>query len=240
MIFRNLNMKSLQTGYFAALFLLLACHSNPSGQTNKQVGNTAKAERESGNMNFGTDENGSTSRVYLADSSTFIKFRDLQLRVDYLAGEQDTFSIKSSNPDTVALYYAIPETIQGQRLFVTGGALTDVKVETAYETSLTISFSGEHFDLLDWKHYTSPWKVLSPKAGRYYMPEISLKESHRFPRYTVDELEQKAIEDSLSGVYTQKEGRPIVGIGRIFVRISGTGKQGKQTYLLIFEEPMGC
>lgn len=231
-------MKLLQTGCFAALSFLFACHSASTKQ--KQTTGIARQETNSENK-LPTEEKEITGNlVYIEDSATCIEFRDLQLRVNYLAGDQDTFSIQSGNPDTVALYYAMPETILGQKLLVTGTSLNDLKVEMSYETSLTISFSGEHFDLLDWKHFTSPWKTIPVKGAAYHIPNISRKETEQFPAYTLAELKQKAIADSLPGVYTQKEGMRIVGIGRVFLRISGTGKNGKRVHVLIFEEPMGC
>lgn len=195
-------------------------------------------------MNFEEEENHSSeifvNTVFNEDSSMVIRFQELHLMVNYLLGEQDTFSVKPTNPDTIAIYYAIPETIEGQELKVLSSGLSDMKVETSYETSLSINFGGEHFDLVDWKHFTSEWKVLEETESGYHVPKISLEESKQFPNYTVAELRLKAIEDNLKGVYTQKNGRPIVSVSRIFVRISGSKDKLKKSYLLIFEEPMGC
>ncbi|MNU87644.1 hypothetical protein D3C71_774300 [compost metagenome] len=180
------------------------------------------------------------NEVFSKDSSMFIRLRDLYLSVDYLSGEQDTFSIKPTNQDTIAMYYAMPETAEGQELKIISCELSDLKVEISYETSLSIHFAGEHFELTDWKHFTSEWRVLTENENSYLIPEITPEESKQFPHYTIAELKKKAVDDKLKGVYTQKEGIPIVGISRIFVRISGFKKKHYKRYLLVFEEPMGC
>lgn len=232
-------MKYLKNlSYLFALFSF-SCNSpvekkqeQPSENESSLQTNPTEAGNHSGNSFINT--------VFNEDSSTIIRFQDLHLMVNYLVGEQDTFSVKATNPDTVAMYYPIPETVEGQNLKILSGKWSGLKVETCYETNLSINFGGEHFDLTDWKHFTSDWKVLTEDVNGYRVPEITLEESKQFPKYTVAELKQKAVEDKLDGVYTQKNGTPIVGVSRVFVRISGFHKKQKKSCLLIFEEPMGC
>lgn len=232
-------MKYLKNLSYLFIFFLFACKS-PVEEKQKQPSESASSLQTDRPGVENSPGNSFVNTVLNEDSSTIIRFRDLQLMVNYLLGEQDTFSVKSTNPDTVALYYPMPETVEGQELKILSGELSELKVETCYETSLTISFGGEHFDLIDWKHYTSEWKVLIANEDSYRIPEITLEESRQFPTYTIAELKKKAVEDNLKGVYTQKNGTPIVGISRIFVRISGLKEKQKKSYLLIFEEPMGC
>lgn len=86
-----------------ALFLV-ACNSSVEKKQEQPSENEPLLQTsppEAGNHSG----NSFVNTVFNEDSSTIIRFQNLHLMVNYLVGEQDTFSVKATNPDTVAIFF---------------------------------------------------------------------------------------------------------------------------------------
>ncbi len=124
------------------------------------------------------------------------------------------------------------------------------RVEQQFETSMAIGNEGPHFDLDDWKHYTSPWKAIAEvDENRFLTSRIKEKEASRFPTVTADEIYDAVKKRGgerwwleLSKECSGADGGPCyVSVSRISFRISAM-ENGKweEIHRLDFLIPMGC
>ncbi len=61
----------------------------------------------------------------------------------------------------------------------------EFKVEQQFETTFQVSGEGPHIDLMDWKHYRSPWRELKRMGDdAFLIPVISEADARRFPAVT--------------------------------------------------------
>jgi len=147
---------------------------------------------------------------------------------------------RGNSSDTLEIDYDLPESAEGQSLFIQSCKLQDVKIEFRYETSITLNMEGPHWALYDWKHYYSDWKELKSNQGKYKIPTLTRKESQRFPKYRDEELKQYVGWDTLVAEYPDSEIEIFKGVSRIYIRITGSKNKKKYQYIVSFYEPMGC
>ncbi len=176
-----------------------------------------------------------------AKGGTELRFKMATLVVHLLeTGRIFDFNGDGFPSDTLEVEYDLPESVQGQSIYIKTSELTDLKLEWRYETSLTLNMEGPHWDLYDWKHYYSPWKELKLKKGKYYVPELTRSETQIFPKYSEAELNEFVNLDSLRSEHSGSNADIFIGVSRIYLRITGMGKNRKHTYIVAFYEPMGC
>lgn len=172
---------------------------------------------------------------------TEIKFENITILIHKLeTGNIFDFDGNETSKDSVEIEYDIPESVEGQFLYVSKSNLTDVKLEFCHENSLSLHMEGPHWDLYDWKHYTSKWKMLRKQNGKYQLPEISRKERTRFPTYSEHDLREYVEWDTLVAQYPDSQIERFVGVSRIYVRITGFLNNKKYSYIAVLYEPMGC
>lgn len=122
-------------------------------------------------------------------------------------------------------------------------------VEQSFETSMTVMEEGPHLDLVDWKHYTSPWVPLKKlSATEFRITPISDEDAQRFPAVTPKEIRAIVTKEGGSklGEYVSKVKGPNdypcgVGLSKISFRIIlKNGEEAKVVKTLEFLVPMGC
>jgi hypothetical protein len=186
------------------------------------------------------------------DTTTIISFEDVTIQISRLAVYDEQGILEHTiNGDSVQLWIEVGEGIEGKQIAVSGPAslLKDVKVEQRYETSVTASAEGPHCDLIDWKHYTSEWKVLETSGLNKFTADVYTPEmTQQFPEVSIDEVKtetERACEGWGEVVHeaTSITDYPFsVGISRIWLRItaerSDTGEKIEK--IIEFGVPMGC
>ncbi len=148
--------------------------------------------------------------------------------------------------DTILIKMDLAETIENRYVFLT--PLTEkyeeFEIEQQYETSMAISGgNGGHYDLLDWKHYTSEWQKINKINKVKFQTLMYNKEDwKRFPKVTLDELKQ-VTKDIIKRKECQSPNDSPCYVTISTMRLRITGKiDSKWNQLIIFEFklPMGC
>jgi len=126
----------------------------------------------------------------------------------------------------------------------------DCRVQSQYETSVTIGDEGPHLDLVDWIHHTSDWvdaKRLGRKRG-FRLPVLSESDRTRFPEVPVWELRDAVLErggqhwvDLIQDVEGPLDLLTLVDVSVIRMRVvCGAGATADVVGTLEFQIPMGC
>ena len=168
--------------------------------------------------------------------------------------EERIIPYEEGGPKSTDIELTLGESIERQLIVINSPAKQEFKVEMQFETSMAIGDEGPHIDLLDWKHYTSPWRTINPGVGgvndnKYYVPELIEPEFTRFPSATTNEL-VAALRKSGAGKRWIDHARTCTGpnsgpcyvsTSRISIRISVKQNTGwKTAHTLNFSIPMGC
>jgi hypothetical protein len=129
------------------------------------------------------------------------------------------------------------------------GVAAEFKVEQRIETSMTIQNEGPHLDLIDWKHYYSPWVPLDELgANRYRVREVSEQDKTSFPAAGPEEI-RAAVRSAggeewarlVKNVRRPGDAPAAVGVSKISLRVSVRDGSGWRVISLIeFSVPMGC
>ena len=98
------------------------------------------------------------------------------------------FRLTANRTTVVAL--DLGEDLDGQPVWIAGKRSSDTyRVLERYRTSLTITGEGPHMDLLDWKHYDSPWEAMQRQSSaRFLARTIAEYEANLFPRVSRSEM----------------------------------------------------
>ncbi len=184
------------------------------------------------------------------DSITTLELNNMTLIISEDAFYMEEADTIQPDDDTLYLVQDLGAAVQGEWITVQTNLLTNIVVEQKFETSVSLSFEGPHCDMIDWKHYTSPWKKLSKNStGDFRIDTISLKDSERFPKVSEKEFKDAIVKYCGKEALESFEGKvdihtypSWVGISRIFIRISAVEKSTQQpvTKLLVILVPMGC
>lgn len=129
------------------------------------------------------------------------------------------------------------------------GAWSQCRIQTQYETSVSIADEGPHLDLLDWVHFTSEW-VDAKKTKRKWsrVPTLSDAERTRFPEIPAWELYEAVLSrggpgwaELVKNVQTPHDPPAGVDVSVIRVRaLCGAGSAVDVIATLEFLIPMGC
>lgn len=237
---RSLTISSM----FVCLMLVAACHSEL--KTNQPAGGEAT---DSSSIAQQTEENHEIENEEM-DTTLRLYFGDFNVEISRLVAENITPAEAPITSDTVYGDIDLAETLEGQLIAVTSMHLIDIKVEQAYETSVSISNEGPHCDLIEWKHYVSPWETLKQnKDGQFVAKQYTLEQRSKFIPTSINEIRaivnQQCGEDWVNLLNNCKKVNdyPIeVGISNYLLRISGTRiEDGKKvTRIIVLSSPLGC
>ena len=129
---------------------------------------------------------------------------------------------------------------------------TEYRVFQRYRTSMSISAEGPHLDLVDWRHFDSPWTpLLSLDAKRFRTLKSDQMEDSRFPSTTKSEILREVrrrvgkdwpnLLELAKGCRGPNDGACLVMISSIYLRIQ---KQVRGRWIDIglveVRIPMGC
>lgn len=121
-----------------------------------------------------------------------------------------------------------------------------------YRTSMTINAEGPHLDLIDWRHFDSPWISLeSLSPGRFQSVPANQMQDTRFPKTSKSEIVKEVgrqvgndwpyllkLVQSCNG---PNEGACLIGISSIYLHIQKQVRGGWIDIGLVeFQLPMGC
>ena len=129
---------------------------------------------------------------------------------------------------------------------------TEYRVVQRYRTSMSISAEGPHLDLVDWRHFDSPWTpLLSLDAKRFRTLQSDQMEGSRFPPTTGPEILKEVrrrvekdwpeLLEYVKDCRGPNDGACLVMISSIYLRIQ---KQVRGSWIDIglveVRLPMGC
>jgi hypothetical protein len=175
--------------------------------------------------------------VEFHDNSPSFKARHIKLGKDHKA--------------TVDLDLA--ESIDGQQVtlhFADSPVL--YRILQRYRTSMSISAEGPHLDLVDWRHFDSPWTPLEPLgANRFRTLRSEQMDYSRFPKTTKKEITEEVrrrvekdwpeLTEWVESCNGPNDGACIVSISSIYLRIQ---KQVDDRWIDVGQVeiaiPMGC
>ncbi|MBK8813302.1 MAG: hypothetical protein IPN69_21600 [Acidobacteria bacterium] len=125
----------------------------------------------------------------------------------------------------------------------------EFKIEQQFETSMSVSDEGPHWDLTDWKHYTSEWNEIKRLEGnRFLTSKVGPSDYQRFPKVTSKEISEavskrggKKWADHVRSCKTATDDPCLVSISRISFRIMAK-ENGKWNIIhkINFFLAMGC
>ena len=127
---------------------------------------------------------------------------------------------------------------------------TEYRILQRYRTSMSISAEGPHADLVDWRHYDSPWvelKSIGPKRFRTLASEEM--DWNRFPATTNAEIVKEVRRGGMEKEWVElvkscngpNDGACMVSISSIYLRIQKqVGGNWTDIGSVEFQVPMGC
>lgn len=223
------------------IFLTLSCGNKSKVQVNKPAGKDSIAPKERVEETLTEPSNKDTVHVIYLNHFT------ISMNEDNFY-EDAHFPVRPDD-DTIQTVQELGGITEGAWLKVESSSIANITVEQRFETSVSLSFEGPHCDMVDWKHYLSPWKKLQPEGAIYHIDTIPDKEEARFPKVSETEFKdaiinhcgQEALQD-FEGKFDIHTYPAWVGISRIYLRITGIHTTTKQpsSVILVIWVPMGC
>lgn len=183
------------------------------------------------------------------------KGTDLSIVVE-LGGRPPSFNVRhiklgKKRQTTIAL--DLVESVDGQMVTLhLPASRSSYRMLQRYRTSMTISVEGPHLDLLDWRHYDSPWIPLEfLSTNRFRTLRSEQMDSSRFPKTTKAEIRKEVhrrikndwpeLTESVESCNGPDNGACIVTISSIYLRIQ---KQVNDRWMDVgvveIAIPMGC
>lgn len=199
-----------------------------------------------------TQKGTQTSFIYEqgSDTLTTLTFKEFTLSINRLMIYDEDKKLNNVQKDTVEMYAEFGETVEGQLISVINSQLANLVIEQCYETSVTIMNEGPHCDLINWKHFYSPWKPLKAnQKEQFIIHKYTGAERQKFPKTSVEELKQHVKKEcgvdwakSVNKAKTLAEYPIRIDISRYYLKVTGQHKESKQTItkIIIIEVPMGC
>lgn len=122
-----------------------------------------------------------------------------------------------------------------------------VTVQYRYESAITVSLEGPHWDLIDFAHGDSGWRSIPAAAdGRFTIPAMPI-DALAFPEVSAEQITQ-AMRDYLGGVTAElpvcagPDSDPCsVGLSRVWLNVAvWRGGRVVESDLFEIRIPMGC
>lgn len=146
----------------------------------------------------------------------------------------------------------LAENIDSQKVTVNFRDGNKYRILQRYRTSMSLSVEGPHVDLLDWRHFDSPWVSLKALTSRRFRTLATKQmEASRFPATTNEEIVKEVRKrvgtdwpDALEfakGCAGPNSGACFVAVSSIYLRIQKrVGAAWIDVGLVEFRLPMGC
>ena len=161
-------------------------------------------------------------------------------------------SVKLAKHGATVIDLNLGESVYNQEVTLNFRENNEYRMLQRYRTSMSISAEGPHLDLLDWRHFDSPWvslKALSSK--RFRMLAANQMEGSNFPWTANEEIVEEVrkrvgtdwpeVLELAKGCGGPNEGACLVSISSIYLRIQKRVRVGWiDVGLIEFRLPMGC
>lgn len=160
------------------------------------------------------------------------------------------FKLNKRGPTLIDL--GLVEDIDDQEVTLNFRDNAEYRMFQRYRTSMSISVEGPHVDLMDWRHFDSPWTPLKNRGPKRFRTLASDQmDATRFPATTkaeiVKEVRRRVGEEWPEALELAKncngpnDGACIVMISSIYLRIQKkVRKQWVNVGLVEIRIPMGC
>ncbi len=161
-------------------------------------------------------------------------------------------SIKLTERGATVIDLNPAERIDSQKITLNFRDDNKYRILQRYRTSMSLSVEGPHVDLLDWRHFDSPWISLKAVSSKRFRTLATKQmESTRFPATTNDEIVAEVRKrvgtdwpDALEFAKRcagPNRGSCFVAISSIYLRIQKRSRAGwNDVGLVEFSFPMGC
>lgn len=247
----------LQHHFFSVALLALLCAcNNPTSNTAIsaiQKDSLAKDSLQKLAQKQDSAQNSNVADEFVLDTIFKLKFREFSLTINRLACfDEDKKLANLQEKDTVNAPLELGESLEGQTLNIQTDQLTDILVEQSHENSIVVSDEGRHCDLVEWKHYVSPWQPLKATAeGNYTCAKYTQKDYALFPKVSLEEIKKNATAicgeewaETISKIkdFNKENSSTYATLSYYVLRITGKRKDNGQivTKIIRLESPMGC
>jgi hypothetical protein len=161
-------------------------------------------------------------------------------------------SIKLAERGATVIELDLAESIDSQKVTLNFRDDNKYRILQRYRTSMSVSVEGPHLDLLDWRHFDSPWISLKAVSSKRFRTLATKQmESTRFPATTNEEIVADVRKrvgadwpDALEFAKScdgPNSGACFVAISSIYLRIQKRVRAGWDDVGLVeFRFPMGC
>lgn len=178
---------------------------------------------------------------------------DLSIVVE-LAGNPPTFDVRyitlNKKPRTT-IDLDLAENIDGQEVTLHFRDRSLYRILQRYRTSMGVSLEGPHLDLLDWRHFDSPWTPLkSLGANRFRTLRTEQMNDTSFPKTTKAEIIKEVhkrgkdwprLLEFVKSCNGPNDGACYVAISSIYLRIQKqVGDRWIDVGMVEIAMPMGC
>ena len=134
------------------------------------------------------------------------------------------------------------------KIHIQGPSKQKYSVAFRYETSITVQNEGPHLDLVNWKHYRSPW--VSAQVNQINQFVCKLPKglvSKKFPKVEISEVRKALAKEDPSWLDLIKRTKSVteypldVGISRIYFRVYvNQGKTQRLVKTIRYNISLGC
>ena len=144
------------------------------------------------------------------------------------------------------------QSIDDQELTLNFRDNDEYRVFERYRTSMSVSAEGPHLDLVNWRHFDSPWTQLkSVGHKRFRTLATEQMDDSKFPSTTNEEMVKEVrrlvgtdwpeIVELVKDCHSPKSGACFVSISSIYLRIQKRlGARWTDVGVVEFRLPMGC
>jgi hypothetical protein len=186
---------------------------------------------------------------YSQSDISVIKFDDLTIEIHSLMpfDSDDLNGIFESRAEFAA---DLGETLESSTIIIKSEKYSHFEIFQAAETSLTISDEGPHCDLIEWKHFTSDWKMLDEVTKNTFNAfSYDSNIDQKFPDVTVPEVVEATKKhcgsgwaDHIKNIKSIHDYPCSVGISKYLLKVIATdnssGRKIEKTIWILI--PMGC
>ncbi|PCI31032.1 MAG: hypothetical protein COB60_12930 [Flavobacteriaceae bacterium] len=173
-----------------------------------------------------------------------IKFREFELILPNISVWDEEEKLKEIQNDTATIYLELGASIEGKSIKIKKIKEGTLKIYQRYENSVTIMNEGPHCDLINWKHYDSPWEELKVVNGAFNTQKYTETDREQFISIDLKELKAAVNEhcgenwlEHIKDVTSPTEYPCGVSTSTLFLKVEINNETER---IISFEIPMGC
>ena len=159
--------------------------------------------------------------------------------------EDSSAEVKRVDGINIHVALGLGYTPENQVMQILGEGIEIVGVFQNYETSVTVMDEGPHLDLVEWKHFNSPWVALNRLEKNKFKTVAA--GSLDFPKVKVEEFKSEVLKMGGERWYnvvkdnqSLLEGSVAIGVSKIRIKIKYLDNNIKKEKILSFKMELGC